>query len=863
MTLDIFAFRLFEMEEYNKIIQDTFLLTESEKKTVLELIAKKDSKTISSLDSYKTTKDASKFYEDMRAVIKGSGSSEGHSDQPAPSTSGYSSTSYSYTPTHAATTAPYTSYNTSLYSYGAPAEKKEEEKPAASTYSYQPSSGATSSYSTFDYSKYTAGLGGAGGAGEKKEEEKPATSAYSYSFGATHADEPKKEEPKKEEAPSTFSYTYGTGGDYSSSSYSYNPVASLYSSTPVVHQEAKPSYTAFTTGVSGSGIHVAEVDESFESLAEKIPLKTLEPNSFYLSCLLGSPEGCNRSSFINMVRAFLPSHSSNEAEIGKLFDAMDQNKDGKLDPTELASGLEKANNNSWNPPVKKIWTALTEKDPEESSVIARKAKEYADPALVESFLKDINIEKENKISFWQLVRSQTKESVYEMYAAINNGGRTQSERSIRQPGVVVAGNNQTAANGEQRKTISKAKLLIKIKRVFNLEKIDPLMIADMFKNVDFDDVNIDNFTEVMGPLNQGIVSNAVFRKTCKELFEFMDLDGNGNLEKEEFLVSLLTLTSGSETDKIKAAFNLFDLDGNGVLSLPEICTYIFSLFLMAKRTDPTLKDKSRKELLDIATATGQKAFKDIDVNNDGIISQEEFTNWVLDKDPGSSHKDLLRAAREKTAGRRGTLASAPFQHDLSQKQGNISEDIEKSGAHSHLIEEVRKDIAFDKIHIKDAMEFLVKNIQNLNAVTKPQFNDLIKKLLKEHSIEVKFPDSFDRIMKLFFTIFDENSDGSLNIQELAAGLHMICGGNKREKISQTIRFYDKDQSNELDIGELTDYFYFTFRLLFSNNCDQSVKSLNPLKVAKATAKRAFGEMKVPLEASISFVDFVKWAEKSL
>ena len=96
------------------------------------------------------------------------------------------------------------------------------------------------------------------------------------------------------------------------------------------------------------------------------------------------------------------------------------------------------------------------------------------------------------------------------------------------------------------------------------------------------------------------------------IFNHIDTDKNGMLEAEEFIRACVDPNIFNNTNYLRVAFNYFDKDNDGSISIPEI----EEKFFQSSKQTPNTKTKL------------QKMFSQIDINNDGFISFEEFSYVV-------------------------------------------------------------------------------------------------------------------------------------------------------------------------------------------------------------------------------------------
>ena len=96
------------------------------------------------------------------------------------------------------------------------------------------------------------------------------------------------------------------------------------------------------------------------------------------------------------------------------------------------------------------------------------------------------------------------------------------------------------------------------------------------------------------------------------MMKVMDLDRSGTIEFHEYLemAAFLECNKGITEEKIKTFFRALDKDGNGVLSTDEIRSFY-----------KMISDLSAKAPLDDET---EELIKSLDINGDGKVDYDEF-----------------------------------------------------------------------------------------------------------------------------------------------------------------------------------------------------------------------------------------------
>ena len=104
---------------------------------------------------------------------------------------------------------------------------------------------------------------------------------------------------------------------------------------------------------------------------------------------------------------------------------------------------------------------------------------------------------------------------------------------------------------------------------------------------------------------------------CEHVFRIFDSDKNGVIDFKEFLLAIDVSSGKSPRKKLEWAFKAYDVNGNGVISKEEMEEVVGALFKML--SSQTLKDLQSK----IAEKSAQ-IFATMDIDKDGVITQEEF-----------------------------------------------------------------------------------------------------------------------------------------------------------------------------------------------------------------------------------------------
>uniref|UniRef100_A0A8B9L8T7 Kv channel interacting protein 3b, calsenilin n=2 Tax=Astyanax mexicanus TaxID=7994 RepID=A0A8B9L8T7_ASTMX len=102
------------------------------------------------------------------------------------------------------------------------------------------------------------------------------------------------------------------------------------------------------------------------------------------------------------------------------------------------------------------------------------------------------------------------------------------------------------------------------------------------------------------------------------LFNAFDVDRNGSIRFEDFVIGLSVLLRGSVTEKLRWAFNLYDINKDGYITKEEMLAIMKSIYdMMGRYTSPSVKEDAPFEHV-------EKFFQKMDRNRDGVVTIEEF-----------------------------------------------------------------------------------------------------------------------------------------------------------------------------------------------------------------------------------------------
>ena len=115
-----------------------------------------------------------------------------------------------------------------------------------------------------------------------------------------------------------------------------------------------------------------------------------------------------------------------------------------------------------------------------------------------------------------------------------------------------------------------------------------------------------------------------------------------------------------------------------------------------------------------------------------------------------------------------------------------------------------------------------------------------------------------------FDLFDYDKSGTLDSEEVANCLAMLCGGTINEKIFAAFKLFDTNNSMTLSFDELNRFIKCVFQIFASvkEGCDHgdSVwEGVDVKKLTLATTERCFSDNKlIKGKGEVNYIKFMNW-----
>ncbi|KUF99653.1 Short-chain specific acyl-CoA dehydrogenase [Phytophthora nicotianae] len=328
-------------------------------------------------------------------------------------------------------------------------------------------------------------------------------------------------------------------------------------------------------------------------------------------------------------------------------------------------------------------------------------------------------------------------------------------------------------------------------------------------------------------------------------FELYDMDGDGFISKEEmmkyltavFLVigestpelfqqnnGLSVFCGGSSEEKIRAAFALYDYNADGYISMEEMTRYLTSVFRVLKEASPSgLQQLGRESPEELGVRTAQQAFAEADLDHDGRLSFPEFRKWYTRSNAANMERLI---------------------------QNNIPEWLS--------LREVRRLTNLESFSAQQVLNTFAKFTAADGTMDKETF----RQAFDHFKVESATQESRDRLQLLvdrIFELFDKDSNGLVDFNELASGLSVLCGGSQADKVRAAFNLYDVNHDGYISLGEMRLYLTSVFKVLFEVNPDSEARmGVTPEELGEIAAEQAFVEADHDRDGKLSFEEFSQW-----
>lgn len=144
----------------------------------------------------------------------------------------------------------------------------------------------------------------------------------------------------------------------------------------------------------------------------------------------------------------------------------------------------------------------------------------------------------------------------------------------------------------------------------------------------------------------------------RQMLHNMDNSGSGKVNYTQFLAATLDRKKHLQVEACKVAFNIFDLDGNGQITKEELALVLSGEVSLSADVQFSLQDAIGIEMAEI-----DRIVQEVDQDGDGQINFEEFMDMMSGMAQNTRRSDGRSPSKEKS------LAAKIEEHNWD-KEGN-------------------------------------------------------------------------------------------------------------------------------------------------------------------------------------------------
>lgn len=517
-----------------------------------------------------------------------------------------------------------------------------------------------------------------------------------------------------------------------------------------------------------------------------------------------------------------------DAILNRLFELFDVDKNGLVDFSEISSGLSVFCGGSSDDKVRAafalydyngdgyisldemtryltaVFKVLKEASPTAVQQLEHESAEHFGARTAQQAFEDADLDADGRLTFAEFRKWYTHSNAANMERLIQNN-------------------------------IPEWISLREVRRLTNLGAFTPTQVLERFRA----------FASAHGTLNEAAFRDAFaqfqgerpdqaasdrLRLLVDRLFALFDTDKNGVVDFNELASGLSVLCGGSEADKVHAAFSLYDVNRDGYISLGEMRLYLTSVFKVLFEVDPENEARVGVSAEELGAITAEQAFAEADLDRDGRLSFEEFSQWYAQ--PSSS--------------------SSPSVANQSRVPDWVSLQVVKEMTH---LEKHAPDVVF---------EMFATRCSEDGTISREAFEECFEQLIDEQfKGDEKHLARLRLILDRLFTIFDADGNGVVDFCELSSGLSVLCGGTREEKVRSAFALYDMNHDGFISLEEMAQYLTSVFKVLYETSPGTQAKlGVQPEELAVITAEQCFLEADLNHDGKLSFDEFVRWYSRS-
>jgi Ca2+-binding EF-hand superfamily protein len=349
----------------------------------------------------------------------------------------------------------------------------------------------------------------------------------------------------------------------------------------------------------------------------------------------------------------------------------------------------------------------------------------------------------------------------------------------------------------------------------------------------------------------GVSARGDYHELASVLFDVWDRNQDDSIDFLEAAAGITLLCGGgTPQERMAAAFELFDVNQDGAVDAKEMNVIMTAVFRLLEAIHPEafVSLAGHHGPHSLAVETTREAFENCDVNHDGKLSLSEFQRWFLTSFSGG-----------------GSAIPAAVAEEVVMANTSIQEHTDALGPAPLL----RTRLGLDKASISDVLPVFAAEARGGRLDPEAFARGIVATL--HHLVRlgriffeqmVSIADDAGNLFEELFSVFDTDGNGFVDLQELSAGLGVLCGADSSDaKIASIFRLYDLDQDGFITQEELEAVLGSVFRVLELETGGAGMEDYSPEELARETAKAAINAADRNKDGRLSLEEFTHWVSR--
>jgi len=239
-----------------------------------------------------------------------------------------------------------------------------------------------------------------------------------------------------------------------------------------------------------------------------------------------------------------------------------------------------------------------------------------------------------------------------------------------------------------------------------------------------------------------------------QLYKLLDLNGDGYVDKTEFVTGLTKLGIKTAPEKLATFFTIIDINQTGMVSINTLLLHIQGAKL---EVDERIRELTIDEQISLEI---EKLFERLDLDHNGVLSEDELYQAIS----ASSHNKYSREEVKEI---------------MKVLDTDKSGAIDKHEFEQFMLDQIKKDILLAEDEMQDLRIKFKEYDLDGNGWLSP---DEIYTLLRKDYPAIRIED-----LEAVFSEIDTNKDGKIDIDELISYMHGSTQALQMDKDSKKYR----------------------------------------------------------------------------